>query len=291
MKFVDFVPAAKTQYTDVGLKPGTRYYFSARTIDISNRESKDSDYANAVPFPQPRTGLILSPTALRNDINSNYGLNVDCMFSYYIGQIFGAHDTMGAYTKGTDSIGKVGVWLLTADAKWCLFNEWETFPSIAVGYLYTMLLQDEIGAPVSSNTTSVSESVSLSSSQGQKAPFTSLSSVYFAASKKLFWETTFHAGYIMGSQNEFMPYLSQYLNTGDESNEAYFFGISRPIFARMGLRLEFTGMFNAPLHPWLINTHIDRLSDFDIAYFHFDGGYSILGYLSFRFTIFPTPYR
>ncbi len=295
MKFVAFVPGAKTQYTDIGLKPGVKYYYTVRAIDISKRESKDSDYASAVAFPPPRTGLILAPTALRNDINSNYGLNVDCMFSYYIGQIFGQHGNIEqnniiVANKGTDSIGKLGVWLLTVDAKWCLFNEWEAIPSIAAGYMYTMLLQDQIGAPVSSNTTQVEQSISLSG-HGQKAAFTSLSSIYLAVSKKLFWETTFHAGYIMGTQDEFLPYLSQYLSTSDESNKAYFFGISRPIFARMGLRVEFTGMLNAPLSPWLVNVHIDRLSSFDLAYFHFDGGYSILGYLSFRFTVFPTPYR
>jgi len=291
MKFIAFVSADKSQYNDNDVDPGKKYFYSVRTTDISKRESKDSNVVSVVPFPLPRTGLILSPTAFRNDIFSNYGLNVDCMFSYYIGDIYGEHGNLGYTSKGTDSIDKVGVWLLTADAKWCLFNEWETFPSIAAGYMYTMLLQDQIGAAVNSNTTSVEQGFSLSGNNGQKQSFLSLSSPYFALSKKIFWDTTVHGGYMIGNQNTFLYYLSKYMPTYTPNN-AYFVGISRPIFARMGLRVEYTGMVgNVPGSPWLINTHIDRLSSFDFAYFHFSGGYSILGYLSFRFTVFPTPYR
>jgi hypothetical protein len=94
----------------------------------------------------------------------------------------------------------------------------------------------------------------------------------------------------------FTPHLSKYIEPDDYGDSAYFFGISRPLFDRMGIKIEYIVPHQAndnALMPdyYMINTHVDRLINFDIGYFHFPGGYAWMGYINFRFTVFPNPYK
>jgi len=285
------VKADVLKYEDVEIIPAKKYYYMVTAYDAAGNESPGTDILNCIPFPMPRTSLILMPTAYRNDIFNNWGLNIDFNFSYYIGGIFGEHD-LYPYGKDSDSFLKVGAWLLTGDIKLSGFNDIGSFPSIAVGYIYTILMQDKFG---SSNVTGMQASFS----GKEKESMQTIKGFYAAMSKKVFFDIGLHGGYIFGEQINFIPYLSKYLDTEENNvSQGYYLGFNRTIISRMGFKLELIVPVGNKVNPtffmpgqYLINTHIDRFINFDFGYFHFNGGYIWLGYINFRFTIFPNPYK
>ncbi len=279
------------RYDDEDVVPGKKYYYKISAIDTNGYESKSTEIQSCVPFPMPRTSLILMPTAYRNDIFNNWGLNVDFNFTYYIGGIYGAHNLF-PYGEDSDSFLKVGASILSGDLKLSGFNDENNIPSIAMGYNYIILMQDKFG---SSQITGVQTSFSGKEKEAMKM----MGGFYGVLSKKAFWDFSFHTGYILGEQLNFIPYLSKYLNYDDNlTQHGYYFGFSRKIFSRMGIRCEFIVPVENKINPsfilprqYLINTYIDRFINFNLSYFHFNGGYIWLGYISFRFTIFPSPYK
>jgi hypothetical protein len=307
--FLKFVPYTKTAYNDDDVDSAVRYYYKLSTVDMGGQESKLSDVTQTMAYPPSRTGLILMPTGYRNDIKDNYGLNVDVGFSYYIGSIYGMHD-VEPDGKGDDSIKKMGIWLLNLDAKYTFLNEYEKWPSLGLGFSYSILLQDSIGG--NSDTRSKQATFAV----GQSV--LSIDGLYLTASKKLPMDNTVHAGYSMGMKlkgsngngiADFMPYLassfvtpmaSRSVDTSLDLRNAYFLGYSRPLFSKMGVRVEYIvpvdvnrSINRNPILPdnYLINTHIDRLFNFDIGYLHYSGGFAWVGYINLRFTVFPSPYK
>ncbi|MFW6211167.1 MAG: fibronectin type III domain-containing protein, partial [bacterium] len=113
-EFLKFVEKTETAYTDEDVEPAIKYYYAMSALDSRGNETPKTEVSEVVPFPKPRTGLILMPTAYRNNIKDNFGFNADVYFNYYIGSIFGEYDSM-VFGKGTDTFGKIGLWLLTAD--------------------------------------------------------------------------------------------------------------------------------------------------------------------------------
>lgn len=311
--FLKFIPSAKTYFSDEEVEPGLRYYYKMASVDIKGNESKLTDTVSAVPFPKPRTSVCLMPTAYRNNIFDNMGLNVDMGFTYYIGTVFGEHNT-SVLQKDADTFSKNGVWLLSIDAKWTFFNEDEDwYPSIGLGLMYSLLLQDSVGA-------SSSFSQNVGTTLSTKAPVLGQQGVFITATKKLPWDVTFTGGYVQGFKlykgdkgkgtSGYLTYIvssilggnnagetgSETSNTSAEVRNSYFIGISRDIFKKVGIKVEITVPleFNKnPLLPntYIINTHIDRLFNFDIAYIHYDGGYAWLGYYNLRFSVYPSPYK
>jgi hypothetical protein len=143
-----------------------------------------------------------------------------------------------------------------------------------------------------------------------KDQITQMYAPYIAVSKKALWDTYFTAGYMLGGVHDrvptlFMSYLKDdILTTNPDSTglyvknsaNTYYLGFSRKLFDRVGVRIEYIVPVEAnrnALIPdyYLINTHFDRLINFDIGYFHYPGGYSIVGYFSFRFSVYPNPYK
>lgn len=293
--------AAATRYEDFDVEPAVKYYYKIRTVDKEGFESPDSNVEEVVPFPPERTNLILMPTAYRNDIFDNYGFNADVRFSYYIGAIAGANSYIENVAEAKDYFfSKIGLWLLTADAKGSLFNENEIWPSVAVGMTYTLLLQDKIGTAGMGGSASITP----------KDQITQMYAPYIAVSKKALWDTYFTAGYMLGLAHDrvptlFMSYLKDDIlttvpdTTGvyvKNSMNTYYLGFSRKLFDGLGVRLEYIVPVEAnknALLPdyYLINTRFDRFINFDIGYFHYPGGYSIIGYINFRFSVYPNPYR
>ena len=53
-------------------------------------------------------------------------------------------------------------------------------------------------------------------------------------------------------------------------------------------RFEVLKPFPLSKHPVLLNTKIDKLLSFNLAYERWQGGYALLGYFNFRFTIIPS---
>jgi hypothetical protein len=313
-KFIKFVPYSKVYYTDEEVEPGIRYYYKMTSIDIKGNESKKSDAASAVPFPQPRTNVCLLPTGYRNNIYDNFGFNLDMGFTYYIGTIFGEHNTT-LLGKGDDTFRKNGVWLLSLNAKWTFFNEnagW--YPSLGLGLMYSILLQDSIGGSTQNYGTGGGTSF------GTKDQVLTQQGLFFVATKKVGWDVTLDAGYIQGFRlykgdkgkgtSGYLTYIvssilggnnvestgSKTSDTGAEVRNSYYLGFARDIFKKVGLKVELTVPFEFNSNPFLpnvyiINTHIDRLFNFDIAYMHYDGGYAWLGYYNLQFSIFPSPYK
>lgn len=285
------VKPTELKYDDIDVIPAKKYYYKITAIDTAGNESKPTEILSCVPFPMQNTSLILMPTAYRNDIFNNWGLNVDFNFTYYIGGIYGEHNLF-PYGQDSDSFLKVGASILSADIKLSGFNDENTIPPLAIGYIYSVLMQDKFG---SSQTTGVQASFSGKEKESMKM----MSGFYGSLSKKIFFDLNLSGGYILGEQINFIPYLSKYLTLEDNTvKHGYFLGFSRKIFSRMGFRFEFIVPVENKVNPvlflpgqYLINTYIDRFINFNISYFHFNGGYVWLGYISFRFTIFPNPYK
>jgi len=285
----------KKNLEDEDVKPGIKYSYKIAAFDEKGNES----YADAMPvsiaYPKPMTGLILMPSAYRNDIFNNNGINVDMSFSYYIGSIAGEHDIY-PFGKGSDAFEKIGVWLLTGDAKYTMFGEKDQWPSLGAGAMYTLLLQDKIGA--SSEKTGVGVQLS-----GKNDSLSKYYGFYLDASKEIAWGIHGHGGYIFGGAVSYMNYLTEFMATragtdGKDQVEypnAYYLGVSFPLFGKIGMKTEYIvpGARRNPVLPdmYLINTHIDRLLNFNFSYLKYPGGYSWLGYFSFRFSIFPNPYK
>ena len=282
-----FVEAKKNSFNDEDVKGGIKYYYFVKAKDVKENESEQTATEPCIAFPGPRTGLILMPTAFRNDIFDNFGVNADMAFSYYIGSIYGEHDIN--LRKGNDSFTKIGVWLLSADIRLTALNETANIPSVGVGYTYSIMLQDSIG---SSDTTGVGVTIGSNDRDSLK----SMMGTYAVVSKELFWDFTFHTGYILGDYASFIPYLTRYADTDRRNFNSYFVGFGRPLFSKMGVEVEYVVPANINKNPflpdtYLINTHIDRFINFDVAYLKYPGGYAWLGYINFRFTIFPNPYK
>ncbi len=285
------VKPTELKFNDEEVIPAKKYYYKVTAVDERRNESNPTEILSCVPFPMQRTCLILMPTAYRNDIFNNWGLNIDLSYTYYIGGIFGEHNLF-PYGNDSDSFLKVGASILSGDVKLSGFNDENQIPSIAFGYVYTILMQDKFG---SSQTTGVQASFTGKEKESMKM----MGGFYSVISKKVFFDMNLHTGYILGEQINFIPYLSKYLTLEDNIvAHGYFIGFSRKIFSRMGLRTEIivpaeNKINQSLLMPvqYLINTYIDRFINFNISYFHFNGGYVWLGYINFKFTIFPNPYK
>jgi hypothetical protein len=87
-----------------------------------------------------------------------------------------------------------------------------------------------------------------------------------------------------------MYYLSKYLEPSS-TNSLVYAGLDFPIVRRMNMAVEvlypMANSGQASQHPIVVNTHIDRLFNFDVSYLHWDQGWALLGYFNLRFTLFP----
>jgi hypothetical protein len=311
LDFCKFVPAAKNVYTDNDVVPALRYYYSISAVDIRGHESDQVTAPGVMPFPPPRTNLCIMPTAYRNNIFNNNGFNVDCGFAYYIGTLYGEHN-VAVLGEGNDTFKKNGVWLLSVDAKYTYFSGFENWwPALGAGVMYSLLMQDSIGGSTSNYQQGVGTSFSTKSS------IIGLQGLYLVATKNIGWDFTGDLGYVFGfkmykgDQGEglggYIPYLvssvlgggsdlTKDANTNYDSKNVYYLGFSRPLFGKASVKVEFmvpVEMNDRAYMPstYIINTHIDRLLNFDIAYMHYSGGFAWLGYYNLRFSVFPSPYK
>lgn len=295
MEMFKFIKADKTIYDDEEVEPAIKYYYKMKAIDAGGYESEFTETEAAVPFPKPRTGLILMPSAYRNNIFDNFGLNADFLFTYYIGSIVSDYNRIG------ETLNPLSVILFTGDVKGTVINEFEQWPSLGLGFTITLLMQYDLGGSGASGGGAII-------TEANKDLLTTMYGFYVVASKKLIWENTLHLGGMSGigqnAQTRFMSYLSPYLNDDPkkgevnvkQSNYAYFFGFGRPLWGKTDLKVEVIVPVEANLNPlfpnyYLINTRLENFFQFDLSYFHFPGGSAILGYINFRFSVYPNPYK
>jgi hypothetical protein len=238
-----------------------------------------------------RSGLALFPTAYSNGLYRSDGFNLDILFSYFIGSIVEKQRGLP-----TETLNPLRLWLFTVDAKYGWLRENGDAPGIASGLMDTLLLQG--GSPGATGT----------STGSLKFTAQALGSIYTVASKRLSKDTAAHIGIMRGNLAGIgggSKFVKRILPTGNFSNLMLQFasgladerGESAPNIVYTGFnfkwlgtpwRFEFIKPFPLTKHPFLIDSKIDRLFAFNLSYEHWDGGYALLGYFNFRFTILPT---
>lgn len=238
-----------------------------------------------------RSAIALLPTAYSNRLNRTDGLNLDLLFSYYIGSI--AEKDSGA---AVEWLNPLRTWMITADIKYGWLGENGNQPAIASGFIDTLLLQGGNPGATGSSTGTL------------KFTTQSLGSVYTAVSKTVGKNAHVHLGYMRGDlagTAHKKGFLSHVLPNGNHADLLPLFaqGLasiqneSAPNILYVGWDFKFLGTawrfevlkpFPLSKHPVLINTKIDKLLSFNLAYERWQGGYALLGYFNFRFTIIPS---
>jgi len=255
------------------------------------------------PTPSPtktpiiaRSGMALLPTGFSNRVDRVDGLNLDLLFTYYIGAI--AERRTGS--EGVEYLNPLRLWLFTVDVKQCWFDENGNLPGLSTGFMDTLLL---LGSAPGAD-----------AAGGGSFKFTasSMGSVYTALSKTVASNTGVHMGYMRGNLRDVLGKLGgtfRRLSPNRNHSELLTLlsddledvrGESAPNIVYTGFDTKFLGTFwrfeiwkPFPLsrEPILLNTKIDRLFSFNLAYEKWQGGYAVLGYFNFRFTIIPAEPR
>ncbi|HOX21908.1 MAG TPA: hypothetical protein PLL10_00475, partial [Elusimicrobiales bacterium] len=234
------------------------------------------------------SGIVLMPTAYRGTGHNSIGLNLDINAAYYIGRLYGKNSYSWT-TRKENYLDRVGLWILSADAKMLVQTEQDWRPAIAAGALGMFTLRDS-GQPKLDNPT-----VQVNVSNSNK-----LASAYAVMSKKLKDKYIFSLGYMEGSIPDMIPSLSEFLTdaamtlNGRDGQSATsrsmaFGGIiwlprpDRPI------GLEIMIPQGAPGSPKLFNLHLGSLlrMNFELSYLHYNGGWDLLGMFQFRYNYFP----
>ncbi len=252
------------------------------------------------PTPTPtatpinRSGIALLPTAFSNNRYRTSGWNLDLLFTYYIGSILQKNFQP---TPNINYLTPLRLWLFTADLKYAWLNDTENHPGIATGYFQTFIVNGSAqGASAASN------------NSGFQFTTNSIGSIYTVVSKRLGGGSSVGVGIMRGNLaglfgnsptfNRILPnrnpsYLLTLLSpslSSIENEEApnMFFSEFSISLGKTQLEFELWKPFPMDLSPFLINTRVSRLFSFNLAFEHWIGGYSLLGYFNVRFTIIPS---
>lgn len=279
-KLLTAKPVTREEYYDEDLAPRQTYTYQVLTVDARGQTSPAGAEAAGRARPRSRSGLILMSTAYRGVEWLDTGLTGDLMFTYYIGTLYGEQakelSPLAVY------LDPISLWLLSADAKYTLVSE-KTWPlAVAAGGKASLQL-------FASQQSQTSGSFTFSN----KSELDYVWGGYVVASRS-FGETGIHGGYVFGSLGDPLLYLSKYLNYGEtlRTRNLVYLGFDLPVARRVNMAWEILYPLDAELqsqqHPVLVNMHVDRLFNFDIAYLHWDQGWAFLGYFNLRFTLFPS---
>ncbi len=244
-----------------------------------------------------RSGLALLPTAYSNGLFYSNDLNWDLTFSYFIGSI-AEHERGEA---NTDFLNPLRLWLLSSDVKYGWMDEDGDMPALASGALLSLLISG------GGNTAGGGGQSPGQGSASFQLSGTSMGGVYTVASKRLDKDSALHMGMIFGLRQPFskigigdfapslnygdlLPMFTAKLNDDLEARPEYLFytGFNTRMLGT-NVRFELWKPFPDNHNPVLLNTKIDGLFAFNLAYEKWDEGYAVLGYFSFRFTIIPAP--
>ncbi len=275
-------PVTREEYYDDAVEPRRNYTYQVLTVDARGQTSAASAEATGQARPRSRSGLILLSSAYRGVDWLDTGLTGDLQFTYYIGTLYGEQDPdlspLAVY------LDPISLWLLSADAKYTLVSEKSWPLAVAAGGKAAL----QLFAGQQSQTAG-------SFTFSNKSELDYVWGGYVAASRS-FGELGVHGGYLFGSYGDPIFYLSKYLTYGEtfRTRNLIYFGLDVPLARRVNLTWEILYPLDADLrsqqHPVLINMHVDRLFNFDIAYLHWDQGWAFLGYFNLRFTLFPAAY-
>jgi hypothetical protein len=266
----------KTEFYDDTGEYGRPYNYQVAAVDAWGTTGEAGTTVTAYARVRSRNGLVLMSTAYRGFGLTGPGLNGDMQFTYYIGTLYG--DQAKELSAAPTVIDPISLWLLTADMKYTALTDPAYPVALAVGAKGTLSLF--AGQPSSS---------SGSFTFTQKSTFTTLWGTYLALSRT-YRNVGLHTGYLVGTEGNAIYYLSKYLDPSPTNGMAYA-GLDFPLVRRMNVAMELLypmgGQGEASQHPIIVNTHIDRLFNFDISYLHWDQGWALLGYFNLRFTLYP----
>ena len=243
-----------------------------------------------------RSGLALLPTAYSNGLFYSNDLNLDLSFSYFIG-------TIAEHEKGessTDFLNPLRLWLLTSDVKYGWLDENGDVPAIASGTMLSLLISGS-GDDSTGGTSGGQQSSSFQLSG------TSMGGVYTVASKRIDPDSAVHAGLMVSLRDPFskigignfaphldygdlLPLFTAKLSddVGSPADYLFYTGFNTKMFGTK-VQFELWKPFPMDHNPILLNSKIDGLFAFNLAYEKWDEGYAVLGYFSFRFTVIPAP--
>jgi len=234
-----------------------------------------------------RAGLVLLSTAYSNAYDRWDGFNWDVNFSSYIGSIVSRD-----FTKpDLDTLEPTGLAMLTSDVKYAWLDEDGDLPGIANGLMVSVLAQ--VGQ-VNSSSGSGNQSF-------QAGNF--MASVYGVMSKSIERDLSVHAGFLYGLKDAFQDLAPDVVNMNHarllylatpklktlvEDPACVFYSGMSARFLDRNWKFEVWKPFPALRNPILFNTRIEGLPmAFNLGYEGWDGGFAVLGYVSFRFTLLP----
>jgi hypothetical protein len=216
-------------------------------------------------------------------------LNWDLSFTYYIGSIV-ERDTA---KTNPDFLNPLRLWLLSSDLKYGWLDEEGDKPALASGLMLSMLVEG--GNPGATGSTG----------QSFKLAGSSIGAAYTVLSKSVFPDTAVHFGFLYGfnqafqqigigdfaphrNYSELLPLFTQKLSAVKGESPPYLFytGFNTRLLGT-NWKFEVWKPFPMSENPILLNTQIDGLFAFNLAYERWDHGFSVLGYFNFRFTIIP----
>jgi hypothetical protein len=237
----------------------------------------------------PLSGIVLMPTAYRGRGKNSIGLGLDINAAYFIGRLYGKNSYEWTLDK-KNYLDRIGVWLLTGDAKMLIQTEGRLRPALAVGALGILQFRD------SPQPTLTQPGASVAIDSKNTATYTN---AYVVLTKRLHPNIILNAGYTDGDMPKIVYQLSEFLskealNLNGISNFTVptgmlFGGLMWAPKSGSPIGIEVLLPQGAPQSPRLFNLHLGTLlkMNFEISYLAFKGGWDMLGMFQFRYNYFP----
>ncbi len=245
--------------------------------------------------PISLSGIVLMPTAYRGNGADSIGLGLDFNAAYYIGRLYGENEYTWT-TEKSNYIDRIGVWLLTSDAKMLVQSEKKYRPAMAAGVMGIMQFRDSPQPTLNQPTVSVNV---------DNKNTNTYASAYVVLSKRIKNKFILNVGYMDGDFPKVIYQLSEFLSektmvnwhgysSFDAPSGMLFTGLAwmpKPGGSYIGI--EMLVPQGATQNPKLFNLHLGTLLklNFEISYLTFDGGYDLMGMFQFRYSYLPKPKR
>ncbi|MBU2530595.1 MAG: hypothetical protein KKD35_06100 [Elusimicrobia bacterium] len=240
--------------------------------------------------PISLSGIVLMPTAFRGNGADSIGLGLDFNAAYYIGRLYGENDYTWT-TEKSNYIDRIGVWLLTADAKMLVQSEKKYRLAMAAGVMGIMQFRDSPQPTLNQPTVSV---------KVDNKNTNTYACAYVVLSKRIKNKFILNAGYSDGDFPKVIYQLSEFLSEEAMNLNGYssFTPPSGMLFTSLAWMPKAGGSYigvemlvphGAPQNPKLFNLHLGTLLklNFELSYLTFDGGYDLMGMFQFRYSYFP----
>jgi len=278
----------------------TQPLYSPQGMNLSTAPAAPIPYAAgmstaAAAAPAPRvkeplllSGIVLTPTAYRSTGLNTLGPNLDINAAYYIGRLYGKN-TYDWTTNKVNYIDRIGLWVLSADAKMLVQSETKYAPAMAAGLSGSFTIRDS-PQPALDNP---SVTINVKNSNA-------LDGAYVVFTKKIHPRLITSLGYQEGTESNKLTYLSEFLTPqalelsghpgqSATSQSTLFGGFLWMLKPGYPIGMEFIIPQGAPMHPKLFNIHLGTLLhlNFELAYLTYDSGWDLLGMFQFRYNYFP----